>query len=97
MEIKKLSKHLFWDVNIDKISFEKNKRLIIQRVLNYGFISDWNFIVKKYGIEEIANTAMSLKELDNKTVSFLSLISQSPRENFICYTTQQSIPKQWNF
>jgi len=92
-----LSEHLFWDVEINKISLEKNKPLIIQRVLDYGLISDWYKIYNYYGIKEIAEIAITLKDLDKKSASFISLLSKTKKELFLCYTTKQSIPKHWNF
>ena len=95
--INKLSPHLFWDVDSQKLDFQKNKKLIIQRTLEYGLISDWNIIIHHYGITEMAKTATLLKDLDKKSVSFISLLSGIPKEEFLCYSTKQSIPKHWNF
>ena len=92
-----LSQHLFWDVDISNLDFEKNKKLIIQRVLDYGLISDWQIILKKYGITEIANISMNLRELDKKSASFISLLSKIPKEQFLCFTLKQSIPEHLNF
>ncbi len=97
MQIKDLSNHLFWDVDIHKIDFDKNKKLIIQRALDYGLLSDWKIIIDYYGIKEIATTAVSLKDLDMKSVSLISLLSGIPRNKFLCYTTKQLTPKHWNF
>lgn len=43
-DINKLSKHLFWDIDKNKIDADKNKKLIINRVVDYGLISDWLYI-----------------------------------------------------
>ncbi len=97
MQIKDLSNHLFWDVDIHKIDFDKNKKLIIQRTLDYGLLSDWKIIFDYYGIKEIAKTAISLKDLDKKSASLISLLSGIPIETFLCCITKQSIPKHWGF
>jgi hypothetical protein len=44
-----LSPHLFWDVDMNSLDFKKSKKLIIQRVLDYGLIGDWQIIFKTYG------------------------------------------------
>ena len=44
-----------------------------------------------------ANTAISLKELDKKSVSLVSLLSGISKEEFLCYSTNRSIPQHWNF
>jgi hypothetical protein len=96
-EIKKLSSHLFWDVDTDKLNSENNKKFIIGRVLNYGVISDWDYIKNYYGVEIICNIAVTIKDLDPKSVSLISLLSNVPKEQFKCYATIQSQPKHWNF
>jgi len=95
--LNKLSSHIFWDVDKDGLDFDKHKKMIIQRVLEYGLIKDWNLIYTYYGIEEISKIAITLKDLDSRSISFISALSNIPKEEFICYTTKQSIPRHWNF
>lgn len=96
-EIDQLSKHLFWDVQSSAIDLLKNKKWLIRRVLEYGLLSDWLCIYRFYGIKEIAETAMTLKDLDKKTASFISSLSNIPKEKFECYSSKQSNPPHWNF
>jgi hypothetical protein len=84
-------------VNPVVLNFDKNRKLIIQRVLDYGLISDWHILVKTYGISEIAKTAVSLRNLDKKSASFVSLLSKIPQEQFLCYSSKQPIPEHLNF
>lgn len=95
--VSKLSPHLFWDVDRDNIDFKKNKKFIIQRVLEYGLLSDWQIIYSYYGMEEIAQTAITIKDLDKKSLAFIALLSDVPKENFLCYISMQSTPQHWNF
>jgi len=88
--ISHLSPHLFWDVDADNVNFDTSKKLIIERVLEYGLIKDWNLIVAVYGLLEIEKTAKQLKSLDPVTLSFLSTIFNSPKESFTCYKNKQS-------
>jgi hypothetical protein len=92
-----LSAHLFWDVNPDVLDFDRSKKLIIQRVLVYGLISDWRILLKTYGISEIAKTAVSLRDLDKKSASFIALLSKIPKEQFLCFSSKQSTPEHLNF
>lgn len=92
-----MSSHLFWDVDSNDLDFNRSKKFIIQRVLDYGLIDDWQIIFKLYGISEIAKIAIMLKNLDKKSASFISLISNIPQEQFLCYTSKQSIPEHLNF
>jgi hypothetical protein len=97
LNINNLSPHLFWDVEISSINIEENKQFIVQRILEYGLLSDWTQLYHYYGIEEIATIAMQIKDLDNKSLAFITAISKLPKEKFRCFTTQQSIPQHWNF
>ncbi len=39
-----LSRVLFWETNYDTIDWDKNVRYVIERVVTYGNMSDWNAI-----------------------------------------------------
>jgi len=93
-KLEDLSRHLFWDVNINELDLQKNRKQIIHRVLDYGLMDDWYIIQNYYGIKEIAEIALTIKDLDKKSASFISLISKIPKEKFLCY---QSTPTHWNF
>ena len=101
METKKpvelLSKHLFWDTPITNIDIEKNKGFIVQRVLEYGLMKDWNLITEWYGISEIGKTATEFRSLDTKALAFLINITGLSLKDFRCYTMKQSIPTHWNY
>jgi hypothetical protein len=95
--IQSLSSHLFWDVNRDELDAEKDKKLIIARVLEYGMLNDWKYITKYYSIEEIGDVAITLRELDPKSLAYISLLTNIPKEKFRCFTLTQSRPQHWNF
>jgi hypothetical protein len=95
--IKNLSNHLFWDIDASDLDTEVHSNQIISRVLRYGLYEDWLILRKYYGLDRIVEAAVSFKNLDKKTASFLSLIADIPKDSFLCYTTKQSIPKHWNF
>jgi hypothetical protein len=92
-----LSLHLFWDVDRHRLDWEKNRKFIIQRVLEYGLINDWQIIYSYYGMDDIAKTAMTIRDLDRKSLSFIALLSKVPKENFLCYISIQLTPRHWNF
>ncbi len=90
-----LSRVLFWETDYDKIDWDNKARYVIERVVMYGFLEDWRAIQKYYGMEKIKETVLQARDLDPKTLSFLSLIFKIPKEKFRCYTTQQSNPGHW--
>lgn len=67
LSIDQFSKHLFWDVDRNQLNIVINKAYIIKQVLEYGMLHDWILIQKHYGIEQIAETAKTFRELDKKS------------------------------
>ena len=61
------SKHLFWNVDLEKFDLDKHKVQMIQKVLEYGRINDWNLLKQYYGLEEIKNVSLNLRSLDAVT------------------------------
>jgi addiction module HigA family antidote len=57
-DISKLRRALFWDTNIEKIDWEKQKKAVINRVFERGNEEEKNEIIRFYGedvIKEIIN------------------------------------------
>lgn len=95
--IDKFSSHLFWDTDRDKLDWDKHRAYIVQRILEYGTLPDWKLLRSRMSIAEIALLAKNFRQLDPKTLSFISTISRIPQEEFRCYITKQSTPAHWNF
>ena len=92
-----LSPHLFWDVDIQKVTFKDNKQFVVKRILEYGLLSDWMKLSKHLDINEIADSVANVKDLDCKSLSFIATLSKRPKENFLCYTTKQLTKSHWPF
>lgn len=97
IHIEQFSPHLFWDVNTDPSHLEEHQEFIVKRVLSYGLINDWLLIYNTLGIDKIANIATEIRDLDEKSLYFIMALSGKKKEEFKCYTIQQSTPKHWNF
>ena len=89
------SSTLFWDVDRTMLDKDLSKKLIIERVLEYGLIEDWELLKKIYGLEEIKNTALILRSLDEVTLSFLCQLFDLKKTEFRCYIQKQSTPIFW--
>ena len=92
-----LSKHLLWDIDSEHIDYNQSAFYIIKKVLQFGLYSDWKEISRYYGLNKIVDVAVKIRDLDLKTASFLSIISGVDKNNFICYTSNQSSLRHWNF
>ena len=84
-KIENLSPHLFWDMDRNTLSIDVSAKIIIERVLNYGLKSDWDWIVSIYGTKKILQMAMTSRNLSKTSLSFLSSIFNAQKENFACY------------
>ena len=96
-QISDFSPHLFWDVDRSKLDLEKNASFLIERVLEYGVLKDWELIKKIYGLEAIKTTTLQSRSLDDVTLSFLCSIFDLTKDAFRCYKLRQSSPHYWNY
>ena len=92
-----LNKAYFWDVDFNKLDKFKSMRLIIERVINLGNLSDLKLIREIYTEEEISKTICNLNFIDRKTFFFASLFFKIPKTRFKCYTKKQSVQIPWNY
>ena len=90
------SDHLFWDVYRDEVDMDTHDVFVVQRVLEYGTMSDWYLLRDYYGLAHIVAVCRSLRSLDPVCLSFISAISGTPKELFRCYHTRQSMSTPWN-
>jgi len=63
-----LSKHLFWDTDIDSINLKEHARFVIKRVIQRGSIDDWKSIKAHYGMDFIKQEILLIRDLDRKSV-----------------------------
>jgi hypothetical protein len=95
--LNQLNKAYFWDVDFDKLDKSRSRRLIIERVISLGNLSDIQLIKKIYTEVEIRQTLCNLAYLDPKTLNFASLLFNIPKTRFKCYTKKPSVPTPWNY
>lgn len=91
------SNNLFWDIDPLQLDMDRNKRFIIQRVLEYGLLSDWHFIKKYYGLELIATEMKKVRSLNKVSLEFICTLTNTKKEDYRCYTSIQSTHQHWNF
>ena len=91
------STNLFWDIDASTLDLSKNKRFIIQRVLELGTLNDWSILKELYGTYTIGREMQKARSLDPVSLSFISMISGIKKEKFRCYTSKPSTPQHWNF
>lgn len=90
------SPHLFWDVDLDGFDLQIHKAHLVQKVLEYGLISDWNLIKDLYGLDQIKDISIKIRSLDAVTLSYLSALFNIDKTEFRCYKHRQLYPTYWN-
>jgi len=78
------SKTLFWDSDPARLDYHKNKFYIIERIITRGDYNDWKKLFQLYSPEEIKKTIVKIKDLDPKTLSFVSNYFDIPKKKFEC-------------
>ena len=78
------SKYLFWDTDSTTVDLERNSSYVVQRVLEYGELSDWRLLRAYYGLKRIVEIAKQLRSLDPKALSFLCVVSDTHEEDYRC-------------
>jgi hypothetical protein len=58
-----LKAEYFWDVDAQTLDLRRHERLIISRLLNYGTLDDWRWLIRAYGKDHLANLLRSSSRL----------------------------------
>ena len=95
--IRDLSPEIFWDTNIEDINKNKHLSFILERVMVYGQLKDWKILNKIYSLETIKKIAISVRSLDDFSISFLSLVLNVDKNEFRCYILKQSQKNFWTY
>ncbi|MCL2880065.1 MAG: hypothetical protein FWF29_07460 [Treponema sp.] len=82
--LSKLSKYLFWDCNIAEINPKRDINLVLERVFSQGTENDEKEIFRYYNLKNIKDSVVSINYLDRKTLNYLSIILNVPKEEFKC-------------
>lgn len=91
-----LREQLFWDIDKQNFDTEKNKTLIIERVLNYGTLSEFKSILDYYGYETIRQELKRVGYLEPKTLAFVTSFFDINKNMLRCYTKKQSNQPHWH-
>lgn len=87
-----LDKNIFWEVDFEKIDYEKNADWVIVRVFERGDVQDIRNCRRFYGEEKIKFALINAKFLMLKTLYLASAVVQKPIEEFRCYKNRQLNP-----
>ena len=83
------NKRIFWDVDCEKLDFEKKASFIIERVFERGDVEDIRMCRRFYGDEKIAIALMNAKWLMPHTVYLAAALFNNQPEDYKCYKNKQ--------
>lgn len=90
-----LNPSLFWDTNPQNLDYEAHARYIIARVVQFGTLDEWRQVIAFYGKERIGIEMQNERDLDIKTLHFLSCTLNIPLENFRALSHLKSSSGNW--
>ncbi|HEX2396156.1 MAG TPA: hypothetical protein VHI78_12485 [Bacteroidales bacterium] len=86
----------FWDIDYQKINDIINKRLIIERIAEYGSLAELGAVIEHYGRKEVINTLTEVNWLHPKTLNFISKLFDVPKIAFKCFTPNPLKTQHWS-
>ena len=90
-----LQKRIFWDVDFDKIDYQKSNRFVIERVFERGDVDDIRQVRRFYGDDLVKETMQNAKWLRYDIFVFTKNLFELNSENFRCYISRQSNQMPW--
>jgi len=92
-----ISAKAFWDVDFDKIDFEKSSLFVIEKVFNYGTFAEQIEIIKFYGIEKIKEEVVKISYFKVKVFAFVCGFFNLDKSLFKNYQRRLQNPNIWEF
>lgn len=72
-------RRLFWDVDPEKLDWQKNSRFIIERVLVRGGMNDVKIVMNYYTRFQLIETVKKCRDLDEVTHNFCANYFNIPK------------------
>ncbi len=90
-------KRIFWDVDAEKLDFEKKASFIIERVFERGDVEDIRMCRRYYGDEKLATVLLNAKWLLPETIYLAAALFNNNPEDYRCYKLQQLNPTPFRY
>ena len=85
----KVSPTLFWDVNLNTLSWDKHILLIIERVITRGTYKEFKNTEQHYGKMKMGEIAKQIKKMPDKDMEFVHVHFGIPLIELKCYSKKQ--------
>ena len=90
-------RRIFWDVDFDKLDYDKRANFIIERVFDRGDVEDIRQCRRYYGDERISEALTNAKWLMKETVYLATAILKNELTDYRCYRLAQLNPQHWSY
>ena len=84
-----LTKGLLWNFNVDKLDYLRDKRLIMERIIDAGLENDEIIMWKLYSHEDIKDVALNMENLHEEKVTYMAFVLGVGENEFKCYKKKQ--------
>jgi len=83
--VRQLTKAVFWNCDLSKFDYLRDKDYIIKRILEAGLENDEIIMWKLYSYEDIKNVAVNLEYLEKEKVTYMAFVLKIKESEFKCY------------
>lgn len=90
-------RRIFWDVDFDKLDYDKRARFVIERVFERGDVDDIRQCRRYYGDEKVADALLNAKFLPQHTLYLAAAVIDREIEEFRCYKLRQLNPQLYPY
>ena len=90
-------RRIFWDVDFDKLDYDKRANFIIERVFDRGDVEDIRQCRRYYGDSKISEVLLNAKFLMEHRIYLAAAIINQSIENFRCYKLRQLNPELYPY
>ena len=90
----KLSSHLFWNCDVNKLEYKKNEKLVIERIAEYGLEKDEIIMWRIYNYNKIKKIIKNMTHLPYLRILYYSCVLGIKENKFKCYKNKSY---QWNY
>jgi len=91
-----LNPKLLWEYNLSDFDYRGMRNVVVQRVIERGWPSDWYFILNYYGTRGVKSAIKDLAYLNDKDMNFVSHQFGIPLNAMKCYEKKHSVNQHWN-
>jgi hypothetical protein len=95
--VNQFSSYLFWDTDSKTLDMEQHQAYIVSRVLDYGMEKDYQVMQNYYGKERLKDIASGIRSMFPESLTYISTLTNTPKNQFRCYKQLQSKDQLWYF